>query len=383
MPTLRSMVLLVGVGAACGAGAIALRAHAASQPAHAAPVSTTALDIALYERRTAEDPLSAADFQRLAVLQLQRGRETGDLEHYRRAEAAARTSLGLRVDRNDRTMLVLASSLLAQHRFVEARDAARQLVERVAGDKLAPAARGLLAEIELELGNYPAADSLFTALQHLTEDLAIAPRLARWHEVHGRDDAAHAVLRTALTTARARHDLPAEQIAWFHLRLGDLALRRARWREASDVLKTGLAVNPDDARLLGALARLHAARGNWRRVSRYAERAGDRADIATLALAGDAAAALGDGTRAASHYAEIERRAVTAPEPFNRQWTEFRITHRRRLEETIDILRRELEIRPDVLGHALLARALCAAGRYHEAAAVQRPLPGAFVSCSR
>ena len=80
---------------------------------------------------------------------------------------------------------------------------------------------------------------------------------------------------------------------------------------------------------------------------------------------------------------EIERRALAAPEPFNRQWTEFRITHGRRLDETIAILRAELDVRPDVLGHALLARALCAAGRFDEAVAIRPPLPRTAVHCKR
>src|SRR5688572_31028484 len=112
LKTAVSLVLVAGMAAAT---VFALRADAA--PESALSRSTTSVDIELYERRVAEDLLSAADFQRLAALRLQRGRETGDLEHYRRAEAAARTSLGLRADRNERALLVLASSLLAQHRF--------------------------------------------------------------------------------------------------------------------------------------------------------------------------------------------------------------------------------------------------------------------------
>src|SRR5688572_25371271 len=146
MTRMLRVATVVVMGGVSGAAVLALRAGAAPEPAHAAlPESTTSLDIELYERRVAQDPASAADFQRLAALQLQRGRETGDLAHYRRAEAAARTSLSLRADRNERAQLVLASSLLAQHRFLEARDAARLLVERVGDAPIAPAARGLLA----------------------------------------------------------------------------------------------------------------------------------------------------------------------------------------------------------------------------------------------
>jgi len=367
---------MAGVGAALAAGWSVRPTE--SEVSDSAP-STTELDIALYTRRTQEDPWSAADYATLASLRLQHGREGGGLDDFRRAETAARSSLALRTDRNDRTRLLLASSLLAQHRFGEAREEARAAV---AADTADVGARSLLAEIELELGDYAEADRQFTELLPASTHLAVAPRLARWHEVHGRLDEAYALLVDTRDAAARRADLPAEQMAWFHLRVGDFLLRHGDLTAARDALEAGLEIRPDDPRLLGALARVEMLEGRLRRATALVERAGDGADLATLSLGGDAWTARGEPARAEIYYAEIERRAVAQAEPFNRQWTEFRVTHGRLLDETIAILQEELKERPDALGHDLLARALCAAGRMEEAARIRIPPRGEVPQCA-
>ena len=58
------------------------------------------------------------------------------------------------------------------------------------------------------------------------------------------------------------------------------------------------------------------------------------------------------------------------------------MTHGRSLDETIALLREELKERPDALGHDLLARALCAAGRTEEAARIRIPPRGEVPRCA-
>lgn len=324
-------------------------------------------DIAFYARRAERDPKGAADLAQLAGLFLQLGRENGDVAHIRRAEQTARRSLARRESRNAKAQVVLASSLLAQHRFPEALEAARRLV---AIDPDVPSHRALLGEIQLELGAYDAARATFGAIAGAWRNLAVAPRLARWAEIEGRTPEARYVLRAALDEARRRRDLPREQVAWFYLRVGDLELRNGRLREAERALEAGLEAAPGDGRLLAAFARLEAARGRWRRVVALGERAVSALpDIGTLALLGDAHAALGDTARAETWFAAAERAAAQSPEPFNRAWTLFRLEHGRRLDETVAILRREIAVRQDVYGFDQLAWGLYLAGDYREARA--------------
>jgi tetratricopeptide (TPR) repeat protein len=337
---------------------------ALTSPSPSPAVSTTSADIAFFERRAAEDAWSAADRSALARLYLQRGRETGEYADFQRAEAAARASLQLRSDRNEGARLMLASSLLAQHRFVDAKGVAQKMV---ASNPDQVGSRALLAEILLELGEYQAADSEFRVLEAYAENLAVSPRLARWHELNGRNETARAILRQTASTANTRTDLPPEQVAWFQLRVADHALRNGRLREAEQAIRRGLEANPGDHRLRSARARLYAARGKWAAALREVESIGERADLATLGLGGDAARALGRASLAEAFYARVEAQARANPEPFARQWTQFCLEHGRHLQEALNTLEAEIRVRPDVLGHQLLAWAYELAGRNAEA----------------
>jgi cytochrome c-type biogenesis protein CcmH/NrfG len=349
---MRSAIIVVATLTTVVAGSVSLKS--APAPAVPAPASVINADIALFERRASEDPMSAADRAQLAMLYLQRGRETGEYEDFQRAERAARSALELRTDRNRKAMLGLASSLLAQHRFLDAKAAAAELV---ANDPTNAGSRALYAEILLELGDYSAADSQFTILSAHDDNLAVAPRLARWHELNGRDDEARGLLLRAARVASARTDLPAEQAAWFHLRVGDHALRNGRRWEARRAIRAGLSANPGDYRLIALRARLYGSIGHWRKALADVESIKPSADLATLALGGDAAARLGNALLAEEFYATVEKNAREKPEPFARQWTQFCLDHNRHLAEALATLEAEIRTRPDVLGHQLLARA--------------------------
>jgi tetratricopeptide (TPR) repeat protein len=172
-----------------------------------------------------------------------------------------------------------------------------------------------------------------------------------------------------------RLDLPREQVAWFHLRVGDIALRNGRLKEAERAFRDGLRVEPADVRLLSGMARLSAVRHDWAHVVAYGEGTGERADIATLALIGDAYAALGDAAAAERYFQKAEQSAHANPEPFNRQWTLFRLDHGRHIAATVAQLRDEISVRQDVYGWDQLAWGLYHAGEYQAArAAMQQAL---------
>ena len=336
-----------------------------SAPASAS-VSLVSADIGFYEKRASEDAWSAADRAALAMLYLQRGRETGEYADFQRAEQAARAALKLRHERNGKAMLALASSLLAQHRFVEARAAAEDLLRF---DPSQIGNRALLAEIMLELGDYDGVEPEFRMLEAHEENLAVAPRVARWHEIHGRNGRARTILHAAATASLLRADLPAEQKAWFHLRIADHELRNGRIAAAERAIQTGLKSNPGDFRLLSMRARAWAAREQWERALLDIDAVGEQADLATLALGGEAALAMGQSERAQSFFRRVEEQARAKPEPFARQWTQYCLERRLYLDETVATLEAELRIRPDVLGHQLLAVGYQLQGRSAEARA--------------
>ncbi|HEX6049587.1 MAG TPA: tetratricopeptide repeat protein [Gemmatimonadaceae bacterium] len=355
-----SVLVLTAVAALASARRVT-RAEARTAAREAARVEreTRDHDIAFFARRATEDPQSAADRAQVAGLYLQRARDTGDWENYHLAEAYARAALALRTDRNGKAYLTLASSLLARHEFGEAYRVAREMVT-LAPDE--PAYRALLGELQVELGDYEAARITFDTLRVHHRHPAVAPRLARWLELTGDRRMAEQVLRWAQRDVERRAELPAEQRAWFTLRLADFLVRHGRVGEAEDVARAGLAIAPDDGRLMLILARAAALRGAWRDVLRHVHQAGDAADISALALAGDAAFALGDTAGARVRWARAEQRGHEQPEPYNRQWTLFRLEHGVEPNDTRAILEREIQERRDVYGWDQLAMARLATG---------------------
>ena len=371
--TLTLMSLVAGA-AAVGAGWLGARASgatepppglAAGHPPFAADVEGRTADIAFFERRAREDPESAEDRAELAALYLQRARETGDYEDLRRAEGTARQSLALRTAHNGKTFLTLASALLAQHRFEEARAVAEDLGR---GDSTVDSYRALLGETQLELGDYDAARATFAPLDPLVAPLSVAPRLARWAELTGRPGAARRILYAALRDAERRPELPREQLAWFRYRVGDLELRAGRLAAAERVLSDGLATEPNDFRLLSAMARLAALRHDARAAVEYGERAiALLLDPATLGVIADAYAALGDSARAGEYARTMEVAVAGQPGPYHRAWSLFLLDHGQRLPTVLVKAEEEIATRRDVYGYDLLGWALHRAGRDAEA----------------
>src|SRR6185295_13714076 len=92
-------------------------------------------------------------------------------------------------------------------------------------DADSPSHLALLGEIELELGNYDAAAAHFDSVHYDGRNFTTGARLARWYEVTGHIEKARQLLERAIVFVDRRDDLPREQVAWFHYRLGELELR--------------------------------------------------------------------------------------------------------------------------------------------------------------
>ena len=362
----RSLFMTLAAGAALAAGSTGV---VAGRRAPSVPVRDEAAirdaNLTFYDGRLRRDPTSAFDLAQLASLHLQRGRERGDPEDVLRAEALARHSLANRDTRNARGYSTLVSALMTQHRFTAARIVAQRLL---ALDSGSVSARAVLAEIEMELGHYDVTRRLFGALYRSRADLAVAPRLARWLELQGQVEEARRLLSAALDTARARPKMPREQVAWFHLRIGDLELRQGQVGTAERAFRAGLAIAPSDARLLAALARVQLARGRWQEAVRDGERAIAIApDPATLGLIGDAYAALGDSGEAEQYVRAMEAVTLAQPGGFHRAWSLFLLDHERRVPDVLAQVRQEIGTRQDIYGWDLLAWALHRSGRDREA----------------
>lgn len=329
-------------------------------------------DIAFYSARTAADAAGATDRITLATLLLSRSRSTGSETDLARAESLAHESVTLRTTRNTHALEVLASIRMAKHAFRAAHLAAAR------ADSLEPGTAShlaLLGEIELELGDYAAAEAHFRAVRTTRDQFTVGARLARWYELTGRSSRARTILRDAITAVDLRDDLPREQVAWFHYRLGELELRVGRHAAADAAFHRGLLHNPADVRLLGGLARSALAQRHWTRAAAYGDSATMiQLDPTTLGTVSEAYAALGDSAQAQQFARAMSVSALAGPATLHRAWGLYLLDHGTATERATVLRRARADIRErgDVYGHDLLAWALYRTGQFDAAAAEMR-----------
>jgi len=332
-------------------------------------------DIAFFEGRVNDDTLGASDRSQLAALYMDRARATGGFTDYERAERLARRSLALRTEHNSQTFGLLASALLARHDFAQALAVAKT------ADSLDPGVPrhvALLGEIELEIGDYEAASTHFASIHFDADQFTILARVARWRELTGHADAARRLLGIAVAKVDRRDDLPREQVAWFHYRLGELELRTGHLDSAAAAYRRGLEIFPEDYRILGGLARLAGARGDWKQAVEYGNEAiAIQLDPATLGTISEAYAALGDSGQSAQYARAMATSALRQPGPIHRAWGLFLLDHGTKddVARVLAKTRIEMRTRHDVYGYDLLAWALHKQGRDGDArVAMQRAL---------
>ena len=365
----RRTVAFIVVAALVGGGLVAVHR---GRPAAAAPRPTAAqlldANIEFYEAVAARDRTGAMALGQLALLYMRRARATGDYQDVLRSESAARRSLKNRAAHNTRARQALAASLLSEHRFTDAIGEAEALVQR---DPSNAALRASLGEIQMELGRYEDARASFAMVAGKTSDLSVAPRLARWLEINGDPDSAFKLMNASLLAIMQRRDVPAEQQAWFWLRIGDLQLRRGHVREAEYAYERGLAVHAEDYRLLAARAKLAGARHQWKGAISYGQRAvAVSLDPATLGVMSDAYAALGDPGKAEEYAHAMEVAVSQQATAYHRAWSLFLLEHGRRVDEVLSKAQEELVTRRDIYGYDVVAWALHAKGRDAEARAM-------------
>jgi tetratricopeptide (TPR) repeat protein len=341
--------------------------HVAAAQAFARLTPAQMLDsnIVFYEGVARRDPTGGMALGTLALFYMRRARATGDYQDILRSEDAARRSLGNRGAHNTKARQALAASLLSEHRFGDALVIAQDLAAR---DESNPAFRASVGEIEMELGRYDDARASFASVAGNTSDLSVAPRLARWAEIQGHPDSAYRLMNQSLLAIVDRPEVPAEQKAWYWLRIGDLQLRRGKLDEAANDYQRGLAVHEDDYRLLTAMAKLEGARHEWKHAIDYGERAvAVSFDPATLGVISDSYLALGDSAKADEYAHAMEVAVSRQKTAYHREWSLFLLNHGRRVSEVLSKAQDELETRQDIYGYDVTAWALHASGRDAEA----------------
>jgi tetratricopeptide (TPR) repeat protein len=317
-------------------------------PYHPGTVQKT---VEFWEGRTRKAPGRYLEFRELAGAYLARQRETGDIEDAVRAERAARRSLELQDRGNVVALTRLVRSLLGQHRFPEALEAAGRATA------MDPKAWLLVADVELELGRPDEAQSAFAQAPFDPEDLSAIILRARFADADGDSERALALLREAARRADELSDLPAQAAAWFHVMVGHTLIDRGHLDEGTTACRTALAIFPRDYRAMTGLAEAAAFRCEWDQVIVWASRAIEASpqNPEALKLLAEAYAARGDHKETERQRLRFQELAHSFLRIYDRHWALFCADHDQNLDEAYALAKRDLELRTDAAAYETLA----------------------------
>ncbi len=322
-------------------------------------------NLEFYAKQVVSDPQSAIFQASLSNCYLESYRETGDAADVVGAEKAARASLKLRPVNNGGAYFQLSRALVAQHRFREALQAARNAA------RYSRTAFRQCADIQVEIGDYEAARRDLGRSPFQKDDPAYLALQARFLEIGGNNAGARQLLQRAAAQAEANLDVPPQSVAWFWERLGHIQFQNGEWEAAKASYGRALQVFPRDYRTMAALSRLYAARGEWKDCLLWGERAAAIVPAPdTIALLGDAYAARGARILAAQKYALVdamERLSRSQGVVYDRQRALFYANRRQKLPVALQLARGELRQRHDIYAFDTLAWIYFQMGRLEEA----------------
>lgn len=306
-------------------------------------------------------PDAALGYNKLAVAYIRRARETGDFSLNQKAETAVQKAL--EIDGNNfEAKKIRATLLLTFHRFGEAREFGRELQEKYPQDAFF---YGVLTDANNELGNYEEAVESVQKMVDLRPDMASYTRVAMVRSLHG--DSAGAI--DAMTTAaRIADPQDKEAQAWCLVYLGDEFYKAGRLAEAEQQYDQALAIFPNYHLALAAKGKARATAGDLETAISFYGKSVERVPLTdTVIRLGDAYARAGDAEKAGQQYqlAEIIEKDLnnTDQRRLALLWADRDV----RIDEALEIARRESETRRDIYTADVLAWCLYKKGDFKAA----------------
>ena len=317
------------------------------------------------QAKIAKSPADPNGYNQLAAAFMQKARETGDFGFNARAEAALNQSIELAPD-NRSTKTLHATLLLTYHRFREALDEAKGM--QASGEET-PEVYGIMTDALVELGDYPNAVQAAQKMMNMRPDAAAYSRVSYLRALHGDLAGAIEAMRVAV---KATNPNNAENASWYRVHLGVELMNAGKREEAEREIDFALKVFPGYHLALAAKGRARAVAGDFDAAVDFYRQAQERVPLPDYAIAlGDLYARLGRTAEAKQQQQLvefIERDSGSGPALYSRQLALFWADHDTKLDEALEIMRRERLTRGDVFTYDALAWCLFKKGMVTEAA---------------
>jgi tetratricopeptide (TPR) repeat protein len=253
-------------------GGISDRGADAAAADGAALAGNTDQQIATLQRAVRAAPGKAGGYALLGDAYLQKARESGDASFYTRADGTY--AAALRRDAGNVTAVIGAGTLAnTRHDF---RRGLRLGLEahRLAPDLARPYT--VIADAQIELGRYPAAERTIQRLVDLRPTLSSYARVSYYRELSGDLAGAAQAMRLAVSAGSGSP----ENVAYVGTLLGDLELARGHVGAAAVAYRQALAAGDQSdgsyPPAVAGLAKVDIARGRLARAARRLRAASDR-----------------------------------------------------------------------------------------------------------
>ena len=317
-------------------------------------------------------------YDQLGASYIQKGRETADASYYEMAKQALDKSLDL--ISNDPAAASakthMAVVAMAEHQFEDALSWAQAALALGSGD---PSPWAIVGDALTDLGEYERADEAYARLRDpldLDDDsnpLAYErnSRMAYLHFLRGDAPGAIKLMRAAIGVAMTLR-LPVENVAWSQFQLGEICFKSGDLTSAEQAYTAGLALDPHSYRNLAGLGEVRTAQGNYPEAIALYQKA-----IAVVPFPAYAAALYDldlqvgrtDDARQQLELVQFIGKLNPINERlFYRELALFYADHNLKLEESVELAKKELEVRHDIYTWDILAWVLFKNGRFPEAA---------------
>ncbi len=335
--------------------------------------------IKFFQWKVSQDPDDFFNYDRLGVAYIQKARETGDVTYYNLAAKTLEKSLDLESTHPAAAPATkhLATVCYAEHRFGETLALVQKAIALNPSD-VTPYA--LLGDARSEMGEYDQAWAAYRQLQTVG-DAQSADSGVQYLEqsrasvqsfLTGNTQSAIAHMRRAVDISVASR-MATESIAWSQFTLGDYYFQAGDFADAKAAYNDALKTYPDYHRALAALAKVAIAEGHLTEAIALYERAISVIPLPAYAAAlGDVQTKAGNLSAAQKQYDLVEFIAklnAFNQTVYNRELAVFYADHDIHLQQSLDLARKEFDIRHDVYTWDALAWALYKNSQPEQAAA--------------
>lgn len=219
--------------------------------------------IKLYKNKIDQDPYYYVNYNNLAQNYIQKARETGNSDYYKKAEKLLIKSTEL--NNNNYVTTVLQSKVAASnHKFDDAVIYAEKAIS-INPEKAF--AYGTLGDVYLEYGKLDQSSSAYERMVEIKPGLDSYSRISNLQAERGNFQAAIMFMEKAYE-AGLKESRSDENLAWTQVMLGLIYLKKNDLDNALYHYKKGLEIDPGYFLAMEHIAEIEALRGNYRQAER-------------------------------------------------------------------------------------------------------------------